>query len=179
MVINNEQFLSKLKDIKTAINNTANIHQPFKEWISTSIDEFTQQNSQNAVSFAEILKNSKFYDEKTMSPTLAGFEVLEKNKNTIQAFMLKHQITEEDLNKADKDIEKKIEDKKDIQEKSTNINNNIAQANNISLTDAMKFFGEMQQEATYTKNQQQSNNVQSDISLQTLNDEKKKQETIK
>ena len=125
------------------------------------------------------IANGKFYDEKTMSPTLAGFEVLEKNKNTIQAFMLKHQITEEDLNKANQDVEKKMAEKKDTQEKSTNINSNIAQANNISLVDAIKFFGEMQKEATYTKDQQQSNNIQSDISLQTLNDEKKKQEAIK
>ena len=77
-------ILEKLKYIKTSIDNNKNIYQPFKEWILTSIDEFTQQNPQHKVSLTQILKNSKFYDEKTMSPTLAGFEVMETNKNRIQ-----------------------------------------------------------------------------------------------
>ena len=172
IVINDKQFVEELKHIKTVMDKIEDIYQPLKDWVFTSIDEFTQQNPQNAVSFTEILKNSKLYNEKTMSPTLAGFEVLEKNKNTIQEFMSKHRITEEDLNKATEDIEKKIDDEKDIQEKNTSINNSIMRANNISSMDIMEHCGEMQKKATYTTNQQKSNNTQSDSSLHTLNDKK-------
>lgn len=179
IAVNDEQFLEKLKDIKTSIDNNKNIYQPFKEWIFTSIDEFAQQNPQNAISFTEILKNSKFYDEKKMSPTLAGFEVMETNKNRMQEFMAKHNITTEDLKETNINITNEVEEKKAELNKGNNINNSIAQANNASLADIMQALKEMQKEATYTKDQQQSNNIQSDISLQTLNDKNKQQETTK
>ena len=179
VVVNDEQFLEKLKYIKTSIDNNKNIYQPFKEWIFTSIDEFAQQNPQNAVSFTEILKNSKFYDEKKMSPTLAGFEVMETNKNRIQEFMAKHNITTEDLKETNINITNKVEEKKAELNKGNNINNSIAQANNALLADIMQALKEMQKEATYTKDQQQSNNIQSDVSLQTLNNEKDAQKTPK
>ena len=184
MSIDDKQFSANLKYIQKLINDSSSptaeqINQQFKDWLSSSIDEFTQQNPQNAVSLTEILKNSKFYNEKTMSSALACLEAMEINKNRIQEFMSKHQITEEDLNKANTDIEKKVDDTKEIQEKSTNINDSIAQANNASPIDAMKSFSEMQKNTTYTKEQQQSNNINSNISLKALNDEKNKQETIK
>lgn len=163
--VNNKQFLEQLKGIQQNINDIQNVDKNFQKWISTSIDEFEKQ-IDGEKTLKQILENNKFYDETTMSPTLAGLEVLEENKKKIQEFMVKNNITVEDLGQ-----EQNQQNKQEKQnDKQTEKDNNIAKNPISSLDNILMQISDMQKNENYKKDETSSNNLQSDISLQTLHD---------
>ena len=174
--VNDEQFASSLTNIKEIIKSDKYMNTDFANWVTTSIDDFLKQDQQNAKSLTEILKSNKFYNSKIMSPTLAGFEVLETNKNKIKTFMEQHNITLEDLknekaipSKQNEEVNKNNQNvvKNDInmQQNTTPMNNGAQNANEQTKEDT-----QAQKQNVVNDNTDQQSNVSLDNNTQDAKD---------